>query len=211
MPNQLFHLNLLQTTITPQVSLKTFFESLDGWNEYTSGTGLISLDTEGILLTSGNVIHGTAEIFKRNDNLPFTLTWDKPRTLLLTANITISTDLHPDVQIRTGPYDTNTPGFGFKFDRHTIYGFTANGTLSRNITLISITQNGWTATHKYKAVSTPPTKVEFYIDDVLKGTITDRLPSGNTDAEYLATIHVENDGAWQHIIQTGYTEITQDL
>lgn len=211
MGNILFHLQFPAPTVTPTMDFQTFFESLDGWEPSEGGGGSAILDTNGVLLSTGATAGGYAAIIQRLTNVPFTLTWDKPRTLELKANITIGNDNAPQVSIMTGNYGSNARKFGFTFFKDSIKGVSGNGSLERVIDLITGLGTGWTATKKYKAIFTPPTDIKFYIDDVLVGTITDRKPTGTTDAGRLLHINLVNGANVQHLLATGYTELTQDL
>ena len=78
-----------------------------------------------------------------------------------------------------GAYNSTETCVGFSIDGSNLYGTTANGTTATLSTAIAgITTSNW---NLYKIVLNPGTDAKFYVNGVLKATITTTLPNnGNT-------------------------------
>ena len=86
--------------------------------------------------------------------------------------------------VQTGNWDSNT-GFGFKIVSNKIYGMSGNGTTLSSIELEALPAGPFDITRRLDAIWNYPTNIEFYVDDVLKGTKTTHLPTGTNGAPVL--------------------------
>lgn len=210
MGNILFHLQFPTVPDPASMTLESWFESLDGWEQFKSGSANIVLDADKVTMTTGTTISSVATIIQRFLYPPKDLTWGKNRTFRLKMRIDHANDANSNNRIYTGSPSTNNRGFGFKFTNTKIQGYSQNGAAEQTVDLITGLTPPWTATHLYEAIFLAGSKIDFYIDGVLVGTLTAGLPTGTTNAEQLIGITIINGTAVGHTLSLSAIRATQE-
>lgn len=154
---------------------QTFFESLDAFLQENSGTGAITLGDYAALLQTGATINSRARLRKRCSVPTPRLLWTKKRTLQTRVNLTQSSGGNLYCSIWTGD-KYNKVGFGFHVEANNVYGESGESPTVSQVLLETIPAGAYNWYKELKAVLTPGSKVEFYIDDVLTGELTTTLP-----------------------------------
>jgi hypothetical protein len=170
---------------------QTFFESLDGFVQYLRYTGAITLYDYAAFFSTGTTINSRARLYKRCSVPTPGLTWNKKRELVVRASLTQSAAGCLSCRLWTG-YDYNKYGFGFLIEANYVMGECAGGTGPSQVVLEEIPAGAYTWSKYLRAVLTPTSKVEFYIDGVKKGELTSNLPTGLSETYYLLWITLEN-------------------
>jgi len=148
----------------------TFFESLDGY-EKTAG---VSLNT-----SLGRVEMATTAVTNNYQYLEklvyYTYSdwdWDHDRFFEMTVDVTAVTD--QEVWLVTGALGTGNH-LGFKIVDNKLYGTVADDTTEKTVELLTVVAfDVYKLYFEYVAGS----KIDFYVDGVLLGTITENLPTG---------------------------------
>ena len=210
MPNILFHLQFPAPSLPAQIGLDSFFESLDGWDVNAGAPGTVTLDVDKVWLSTNAGAGAWAGIMKRLAYPRFPLTWSKPRQFKLKARVDVTGDAGSLIYICSGNEASNRWAFGFRFTNTMVRGFSKNGGAESYINLITGLTAPYTRDEVYEAIFTPGSKIEFYIDGVLKGTLAVSLPTGTTDAERLGRLFVYSSVAVTHEIRTSMFRVIQD-
>jgi len=210
MANILFHLQFPPVPDPPSMILESWFESIDGWDIIKSGSANIALDADKVSIVTGYTSGSYAAMVQRFLYPPKDLTWAKPRGIRVKARVDVSNDANSDLLITSGDYSDNFRGFGFRFTNDKIRGWTMNGGARGYVDLETGKTPPWTKTALFEAVFIPGTKVDFYIDGVLKGTRTTSLPSGTTDANKLVLFFLLNGAAVQHALAFSHVRAYQE-
>jgi len=211
MGNVLFHLQFPPIPDPPALLIESFFESLDGWEVTKSGSANVVLDLDKVTMTTGTTAASYALIWQRFAYPPGPLTWAKPRSFRVKARIDVGNDATSNLVIFSGEYEDNFRGFGFRFTNDKIRGWTMNGAARGYVDLEVGKTPPWTKTALFEAIFTPGTKVDFYIDGLLKGTRTTSLPSGTTDAEKLVGFFLANGAGVNHSLSFSIIRALQEL
>lgn len=211
MPNILFHLQFPAPEEPPQIKLESFFESLDGWGVYAPGSGTVSMSGDKIILSTGGAAGELAGIIEQYAYPPGVMTWAKKRSFKLKARVDVFSDAASMIYICTGYESANQWGFGFRFTNTMVRGFSKNGGAEQYVNLVTGLTAPYTRDELYEAVFTPGSNIKFYIDGVLRGTLTAGLPTGTTYAEILFRMLVYASVAVNHQIATSYVKAIQDL
>lgn len=170
---------------------QTFIESLDGFTQYKSGTGAITLYDYAVYLSTGSSINSKARLYKRCSIPTPGLTWNKKRELVVRASLTQSAAGNLSCRLWTG-YDYNKYGFGFLVEGNYVLGECAGGSTPSQVVLETIPTGAYDWGKNLRAVLTPASKVEFYIDGVRLGELTSNLPSGLSETYYLMWLALQN-------------------
>jgi hypothetical protein len=208
--NILFHLQFPAPELPKQIILDSFFESLDGWDVYTTGVAKAYIDSEYIALSTQAQAGAVAGIIKRLAYPRSPLTWNKPRSFKCKARVDVASDSSSLIYINTGNEGSNRRGFGFRFTNNKVRGFSKNGGAENYVDLVTGLTAPYSREEVYEAVFTPGSKIDFYIDGVLMGTLTSGLPTGTSDAHYLARLLVYASVAVTHEIKTSMFRAIQD-
>lgn len=155
----------------------TFFESIDGYQQVTIGTGSYSVSRDGVTLASGATQFSEAQLVKGySGGANTSFLWTKKRSVKFQFSVSAITN--QNVYIATGSIDGVTDNhFGIYIENAAIYGTCANGTTQTTTTLSTNAVAG--TRYTFEVVFTPGVDVKYYLDGVLKGTATTNLPSGS--------------------------------
>lgn len=187
------------------------FDTLDAVDVTVNGTGTITLDFDRVTLSSGAIAGGSALVGKSLHYPYGPTTWAKERKLKLRASVHVDADSSPDIKICTGYPTAVTRGFGFVFTATKIRGLVANNTGQVLVDLVTGLTAPYTTDNTFEAIFTPGVKVDFYIDGVLKGTITTKLPTGTNDSDQMLFMSVASTDAADHQIITSQMLVQQAL
>lgn len=159
-----------------QFKLESYFESIDAWANFTFGTGAITLNLASILLATGADINSWArlsgEAWAEGDAVNYL---KNPRFIVIAKTKDVTDQ---EIYLTAGSWDLD--GFGFKIVDGTLYALHLKdgGEHTTDISA-GITVTDW---HRFKAIYTSGSKIEFYVDDVLKATHSANLPEDGADA-----------------------------
>lgn len=185
----------------------TVFESLDGFYKSVGGTGSVVIGTAYVELATGGDAASNANLADEI-GISNIFTWDKKRKIR--TRIWFSDNTSQVVSISTGLPESvpNYPFLRFRIDNAAVKGIICDGT-TQTILDLNFNISGNTA-YDFEIRYFPGEKVEFYINDVLKGTISDDLPSGVSEAGILMYIRIGNDGAVEREIRLSYFDFWQE-
>lgn len=159
-----------------QFKIESVFESLDAFSQYTSDSGSISQNLASLELKTGSTINSVASVYGEAWTEGDAVNYLKNPRFIIIAKISATTN--QKVYLVSGGYQLN--GFGFYVEDGTLYAVHyKDGTPYTTDISSGITLNAW---HRYKAVYTSGSKIEFYVDDVLKATHESNLPEDGSDA-----------------------------
>lgn len=210
MGNTLFHLQFPPPTLPLTTSISTLFESIDGWKQQLAGTGSITLSDLFAWLQSGATQFGYAKLHKSPAYLLHAPTFAKPRQFETKAQIVSPANANPGIVIATGSPDLSF-GFGFNLVTRNLKGWCGNGGAGAYVTLESYPVGALDTLKKYKAVFTPGSKVEFYVDDVKLGELNTQLPNGTSGASGLIYLYSYTDTAHNEEIRVSEFNIIQEV
>jgi len=191
--------------------LLTAFESLDGWYQDVDGGALVTLEYHQVTLTTNSKANARAGIYENLEYPYGPLTWSKNRRFKLRAYVKVDDESNPVVRIHTGSGVSGNRGFGITFEPTKIRGFCTNQTGIAYADLVTGLTAPYVREEIYEAIFTAATKVDFYIDGVLKGTINTKIPTGTTDSKGIIGLDVESIDAVEHQIITSQILFMQDL
>jgi hypothetical protein len=162
------------------------FDSLNGMNQVTTGSGSISLEQRWLELSTGNTDDSKAQVLERFGEQISPLTWDKDRIMALGIPYW---DTGGPVGTfwggaTAGSYNTNH--IGVQVNNGDLEGSVSNGSSRSTTTLVSGIPVGTGNRVRIEFVS--GTDVTFYVNGVQEGTISNNLPSGDFGAEKVAYV-----------------------
>lgn len=155
----------------------TLFESLDGYQNNSTGTGTMSVDRNGANFSTGATSASPAWITKGPTGAGASLAWTKKRRIkfiLSMGNINEGNSAY----IATGSVNAATDNhFGFFVTTTgTLKGSNADGTTERQTDLATTLVAG--TKYTLEAVFDGSGSILYYVNGVLKATVTLNLPSG---------------------------------
>jgi len=169
------------------IFLHEYFPSLDNWDQSVSGSGSVtfSVDWGTVWLDTGTTLDSYARI-TRNFRYPrASPTWDKNRRLKARIYFyaVYATGANDLIGITLGNLITPTNNhIGFKVLGGTLYGTVANGTAESTLSIQTVATGDILL---LEAVLTAGTGCEFFVNGVLRGTLTTNLPAGTTLASQI--------------------------
>lgn len=179
--------------------IQTGFETLDGWQQGGVGSETITCVVGGTKLRTGAVNNDTAYIAAvPNYGMGPQADFDKDPVFQI--RLRIMDKGYAEVHVHTGNEGFQSAGndyIGFRFDQDKIYAVCRESSLSETAVDITGSINSEDP-HDYKVMYYATNKVEFYIDGVLKTTITNNIPWGdNEDAIMFIGVKNSHDGGQQ--------------
>lgn len=183
------------------------FESLDGFFKLLAGTGVITLDNKYVAMVTGGDAFSYALLV---DELGITnvFTWNKRRKIR--TRVYFSHNTQQSITIATGLPESipNFPFLRFRIDNAAVKGIICDGTTQ---TILDLGLNIIAGeAYDFEIRYFPADRVEFYINDILKGTISADLPSGTAEAGVLMYMRIANDGAANRTIRFSYFDFWQE-
>jgi len=162
--------------LTDFYSQEFWFRDYHTIQEVTVGSGAVIWRGDYCEIESGTTANSYAQIYHR-----FISRFGK--NIEFEALARVRTTLDQEGYIICGYYGTSQH-IGFMFDGTNVLGTVADGT-TQSTTVLQALSDTWI---NFKAVLTSGVKCEFYLDRVLKATITTNLPTGNTIPGFFARI-----------------------
>jgi len=154
----------------------TVFESSDGYQKNPYGSGKAYCSNGIFRLSTGATNNSEARILKDLYGT-FDFSWDKHRKARFTVVPQSVSDVISYIGTGSQPYVGDREFLGFKIVDNVLYGIVndSNGEnlLDLNVTLVS------TAVKRLVYILTPGEKIEFFVNGVKKGEITENLPTGD--------------------------------
>jgi hypothetical protein len=171
----------------------TIFESADGFDKSTSGSGSIGFAGGDLRLQTGETDGSSATLSKSLFG-SYDFSWDKQRKV----SFGIEAESAPDIlaYIGTGykSEDEDYSFVGFKLVNYTLYGVVNDGSGETLVELkvYSLLPGAFRLSFTYY----PGSKVEFFIDNFKEGEITTGLPSGEEDSpDFICYAQIKNTSA----------------
>lgn len=194
-----------------EIFFHTMFKSLDGWAAFTAAPGTVAMDVNKIKLHTGGAIGGLASIIEQLQFPIGATTWNKPRKFKTKVRVDHANDASSQIFICTGDEAAGLRGFGFRYQNTKLIGQSCNGGAYATVDLITGLVAPYSRTELLEARFTPGSKIDFYVDNVFKGSINAQLPTGTTDAEKLLKYMVYAQAAVDHLIWTSEAKFSQNL
>lgn len=160
---------------------QTLFESIDGFQQVITGTGDIIISQSSVELYVDAVINDRASIKKSPSTAIVALSWDKQRTFRVSLGFESNNDSTVNFWLSTGDI-LSASGFGLYVDLGKVYARTVNTFGTTDVEIADLGLSGYFQKYVLKIVFTPTVDCKFYLDGVLKATITTNLPTGTTDS-----------------------------
>lgn len=153
------------------------FNSIDGIDQATSGSGSISIDGKLASVTTGTTDGSYARLQKLRARTRTLKTFDKNQ--VMQTGLRFASIDSTDSYLTVGRIPSGNNGFGFKVDGSDLIGVVHNGTSETTTTLIS--GYGTPNRENLRAELRAGSEVEFFVNGTSQGTISSGLPSGATD------------------------------
>lgn len=159
-----------------QFKIESFFESIDSWETAVFGTGSITEGLASLVLKTGVTINSWVRVSAAAWSEGDATKYLKDPRFIIIAKVMANTD--QEIYLVAGSWDLD--GFGFYIEDGTVYALhLKDGSEYKTDISGGIDVTEW---HRYKAVYTSGSKIEFYIDDVLKATHDSNLPEDGLDS-----------------------------
>lgn len=189
--------------------LYTSFESIDGWQQSVGGSGVITHKFGGVYLVTGSTYPSYASLYVSSviANYP---NFSKNPYFITRGQF--FDNVNQIAYIFLGDcYVDLYNGFGFKIVNGTLYAIvlkTVNGEpveYLHEITGVDILNP-----HVYKAIMTFGSKIEFFVDDVLKYTETTYFPDESETGQFFC-FQIQNSVANGKEVLFDYLLVNQNL
>lgn len=156
--------------------LSSLLESLDGYLQNVAGTGSVTLDHPCVLLDTSTSSSSSARIYKDLNNYMTFPNFGKDAVFSIYAGFRAYTSKNGTYNLFAG--DAIDYGqIGFQVVDGVLYGMCAKNAVHTTVALETISAGTFWVYRFLQAVFTAGSKVEFYVDGILKGTITTNLPT----------------------------------
>ena len=177
----------------------SWFESLDGFSAEITGTGTKFLDSSQLTLSTG-LNAGSTAFCQKVPALVFPiLTWAKNREFRTTVTFKAEKDINCEFYVGTGLLYDGRHLF-FIVLNGILYAQTSDGTEKTRVQLEEFVANPFEVTRRLKIIFTAGSSAQFYVDDVLKATITTTLPATAADSENVVIYWVNNTAANKDVV-----------
>lgn len=154
-----------------------YFTSCSNPDEFDT-TGTVACDEDGILLTTGTSSGNTATAM-RDDSMLKGIDFTRQsrfRTRIRTGSAITSYHVEVGLGQRSAP-NIDADGYGFYIEDDELYGFAQTDFSARTSTYL---QDVSTSTrYELDARYQPNGRVDFFVDDTLRGSVSTNLPTGS--------------------------------
>lgn len=209
MPNTLFHLQFTFAAPAADLTLIDALVSTDGWRKTKQGSGNMMLDETGFLIESAGYSGAGYYCYREPSLFHDLLTWDKNRTFKARVHTVIDNQNPLVSDIGLGQPGSGTNGISFRFLATKIQGVCSNAAGISTVDLFSGLGPGYNLTKTYEFRFTATGSVDFYVDDVLKGSLALNIPAGTGYATLLFLFKIQSDSAKSHSFKTSSFKFTQ--
>lgn len=189
----------------------TFFDSLDGLKVTLVGAGTADVTGTDLELEIDAALNDSVTVRKSLWETYFSLSWNKNRTFRTKIYFESSDDSTIQAWVGTGFVDTGT-GIGFAFYGGKLYARTKiwNGGTT-DVEIEDLGTSGYEFNETVDIVFTAGVDCKFYIDGVLKATITTNLPTGSGNSGNLVFLKITNPAATESgLLTIAEAEVVQD-
>jgi hypothetical protein len=153
--------------------------NIDKWTSDIDGAGYVTPYIGSVAIVGGASAGNYTRIYTDCAGQGFGVMFDKnPRFL---TSVFLSTSYAGTGYFLCGKI--GNLGFGFKVVNKKIYSLVIDDAGEHTVELLSLTSGGFN--YRLEAVYTSGEKIEFYIDRVLKTTVTDNLPEDGTNPQLM--------------------------
>ena len=182
----------------------TFFESLDGYSKQGNAP---TIDETGVILTTTNVGGNFSHLLKN------------PATNILkfNTNTKFKLDINPGagcftsstIYLTVGTWGIGESYFGFEILDGVLYGSSSNpDTIATNKTTLA-TLSDSVSTYTLEARLYDKGRIDFYLDNVQKGTVSTEIPIKQSFAD-IVFFYLKTDNAAVKTITIPYFEYIQE-
>ena len=175
----------------PGVFISEWFTSITGWGTSIDTNAWATLDRFGLYVGTPATANLSAWIYKLIDIQQTDFSWAKKVSFKLDVKLYRAAASSGVQHIVSGEPGT-ARHVGFKVDNGVLYGTVGNGTAETLTAAIETLGTGAYTQTRTLECSYRVTSCEFWVDGVLKGTITTGLPTGTSDAGTLIQFVVDN-------------------
>lgn len=177
----------------PAYYYQGIIESLDGYDLNLASGGAISIDSSGATIKTSVVGTGIA-ILERILWIPDAiLDWSNDRQISFTAYFLSLVNNIALLKLTSGDSGANTH-IGFKVINGVLYGTVGSGAAETTVSLLALGVFEYGTYYILRAVYTAGVKCEYYVNNVLKGTITTGLPTGPDYSTFIMAASAEANG-----------------
>mgnify|MGYP005635588001 CR=1 FL=1 len=186
--------------------IECIFESLDYWTQTKMGSAYIYPHLASVKIGTGATINSicdmSAEAYVEGEGMLFS---KAPQFMTV---VKFNTNSDQEAYLVANDYSLSS--FGFKIVGATLYALHLKDSIEYTTDIssgVDITQY-----HRYKAIYYPGTKIEFYVDDVLKATHTENLPEESEEVNDIGWFNyrIKNTAAADKSMRIRYLVFTQD-
>lgn len=165
----------------------TFLDSIDGFYQDITGTGSITIDGGGVSCSTGTSATSSSGISKGVSGASV-FSWDKKRRIKFLVSFA-EVNSNNSAYLSTGyvsALQTTQRHFGFYLATNgALKAHNADGTTEKETDLSTSLSAG--TKYILEAVWDGSTSIKYYVNDVLKATVTQNLPSGTQDALWIVS------------------------
>ena len=187
----------------------TFFEGSAGYRIDFSGSGSTVIAATHIAVKTGTTNASTAYFQKRPANQKV-LKWDKESRFRLQFDVSEVTNQEVRMSVGDSSDGVTDSHYGFFVDNAILKGTSSFNTTTETVTLLTITAS---TTYNLEAQYFPGNRVDFYVNDDFKGSVSDgnKLPSKEATAVYtdFFTFFIKNTAAEAKIAECSWFEYIQ--
>ncbi len=175
----------------------TLFESIDGYQSAgaTVIAGEVTLATNGVLYNEANLLKLPTYNFNQ-------LTWNKDRKLR--TQIKFDNTIQQDIHITIGNTGT-LEHIGFYIVDNAMYACCCDGSTHNIVNIGTLSA----ASYAFEIRYTAGAKAEHYVNDVLKATLVNNLPSGINFANRVLYISIKDTGAQVKTLHLSFWDFWQ--
>jgi len=184
--------------------LMSMFESLDGFNIDTTGSGDVSLSSSlpnTVTHSTGTTADSYAVLQKRPYRPECEISFDQQQGFK--TKVTFSSNTNQIVWIIVGDRGS-AHHYGFKIVDDTIYGSVGNGSAETLTDALATISAGETVS--LAALFYPGVEVSFFVNGEYKGILATGLPSGGGPSERIVSVHLTNTAAEDKSVSYGAWE-----
>lgn len=173
----------------------TYFDSLDGWDQSTTGSGSISLETSlGNLKILCGTATGDITLTKVINSFSGSLNWSTKRRLKFRQVTTTTGNLTGDFVSYTGSGDYSSNFIGIKVQKiGTTVSWYAVAVKSGTESAVLFRSDSYTSspTVQVEVILYPGEKIEVYDGTTLEATVSTNIPVDLTDAEKIFNVRMD--------------------